>query len=278
MVEIGRRHKLRAVRAAPPGLFLDGEDLGEILLPGSLIPPGVGIGGDVDVFIYCDSEDRLVATTTMPRVMAGEVECLEVVGGNRQLGAFLDWGLPKDLLLPMRDQTGRIRDGDRVVVFVYVDEVSGRIVASMRLDKFLDREPPRYEPGQRVALLIAEETDLGYKAVIENAHWGLLYHSDLGAGLAVGARLDGYVREIRPDGKIDLTLSRAGRSTVPPLALRIVEALRANGGQLDLDDSSPPELIRARFSVSKKAFKQAIGALYRERRIRLDGGAIRLVE
>jgi len=278
MAEIGRRNTLRALQGSPQGLYLDGGDLGEILLPRRYVASGIAPGREVDVFLYRDSEDRLVATTETPRVMAGECAVLEVVGGNRQTGAFLAWGLSKDLLLPMREQAYRVHPGDKVVAYVFVDTATGRIVASTKLHRHLHKTPPPFREGQRVSLLIAEESDLGYTAVVENTHLGLLYFSDLGSPLDFGQRIDGYIREIRPDGKIDLALNSTGRGRVPPLAQQIADALRANGGFLPVDDNTPPETIREKFSTSKKAFKQALGSLYRERRVRFENGGTRLVE
>ena len=278
MSAIGQRNTLRILRQAPPGFYLDAGDLGEILLPGRYIPQGARIGDDLDVFIYRDSEDRLVATTETPLAVVGEFASLRVVGIDRQIGAFLDWGLSKDLLLPIREQARRVFPGDRVVVRVCLDPRTGRIIASARLGAHLDLTPAAYVEGQRVALLISAETPLGYNAIVENAHSGLLYRGELAGPLDLGQRLDGYVRTVRPDGKLDLALDPAGYQRVVPLAVRILDALRANGGQLDCDDDSSPEAIRAMFATSKKAFKQALGALFRGRRIRFTNPGISLVE
>jgi len=278
MATIGHRNLLSVVREAPPGLYLDGGDLGEILLPGRYIPKGTKPGDALDVFVHRDSEDRLVATTESPRACAGDFACLKVVSFNSQIGAFLDWGLTKDLLLPIREQARRVRVGESVVVHVFLDPRSDRIVATTRLRRHLNLTEPRYAVGQRVRLLIAEETPLGYKAVVENAHWGLLYKSDLGSPLAIGQRADGYVRLVRPDGKIDLSLDPAGYARVGPLTEKILDALRSNGGRLKFGDRSTPEEIRAAFGTSKKAFKQALGALYRQRRVRIVGDSIEMAE
>jgi len=277
MASIGERNALRVVREAPPGLYLDGEDLGEILLPGRYIPKGAAPGDYLEAFIHRDSEDRLVATTEIPRACVGEFAVMKVVSVNPQIGAFLDWGLSKDLLLPIREQIRRVAVGDPVAAYVFLDPKSGRIAATAKLDDHLDRTPPPYIAGQRVRLLIADETPLGYKAIIENAHWGLLYKTDLGSPLSIGQELEGYVRAIRPDGKIDLGLDPAGYGRIAPLTEQILEALQAGGGRLEFNDRSTPEEIRARFGTSKKAFKQAIGALYREHRIRISENGIESV-
>ena len=278
MTAIGQRALLRVVREAPPGLYLDGEELGEILLPRRYIPAGTVAGDELDVFVHRDSEDRLVATTEKPEAVVGEFACMRVVDTHPGMGAFLDWGLSKDLLLPNREQSRKVQAGERVIAGVILDTSTGRIIASTRLNALLDRIPPSYEKGQRVSLLIAAATPLGYKAIVENAHWGMLYKTDLSGQLDAGQRLEGYIREIRPDGKIDLALDRAGYRRVVPLAIQILEAVKENGGRLDFDDDSPPEAIRATFGTSKKAFKQALGALLRGRRIRFDHPGISLVE
>jgi uncharacterized protein len=274
MASIGERNALRIVREAPPGLYLDGEELGEILLPGRYIPKGAVPGDYLEAFIHRDSEDRLVATTEIPRACVGEFAVMKVVSVNPQIGAFLDWGLSKDLLLPIREQIRRVAVGDPVAAYVFLDPKSGRIVATARLDEYLDRTPSPYIEGQRVRLLIADETPLGFKAIVENAHWGLLYKTDLGSPLAIGQELEGCVRAVRPDGKIDLSLDPAGYARIAPLTDQILDALKAAGGRLEFNDRSSPEEIRAKFGTSKKAFKQAIGALYRQRSIRISENGI----
>jgi len=274
MATIGKRNHLTALRQAPPGYFLDGGPHGEILLPGKFIPAGLLPGGVVDVFVYRDSEDRLVATTGSPLAEVGDFACLEVVGVQPGIGAFLNWGLEKDLLLPRREQSGFLRVGSRVVVHICLDEKSDRIIATMRLHRWFSKSPPEFAKDEPVKLLISGETPLGYNAVVNNAHRGLLYNSDLAGPLEIGSLLDGYVRAVRPDGKLDLGLDRTGFSRIAPLTDQILEALRNAGGTIPLSDSSSPEAIRAAFGVSKKAFKQAVGILYRKRLVRLEAGSI----
>lgn len=274
MAIIGRRNRLTAVRQAPPGFFLDGGTRGEILLPGKYIPADLKVGGEVDVFIYRDSEDRLVATTGKPFAEVGDFAFLEIVGVQPGIGAFLDWGLEKDLLLPRREQSGFLRVGQRVVVHIFLDEKSDRIAATMRLHRWFSKVPPAYAKDQAVRLMISGETPLGYNAIVDNAHRGLLYNSDLAGPLEIGKVLDGFVRTVRPDGKLDLALDRTGFARIAPLTEQILNALMAAGGSLPYDDSSSPEAIRAAFGVSKKAFKQAVGILYRQRLIRIEAGAI----
>jgi predicted RNA-binding protein (virulence factor B family) len=276
MAILGKINLLRVVRGAPPGFYLDGGAFGEILLPGSLIPAGARIGGEVEVFVYRDSEDRLVATSQKPLAQAGEFASLRVVAVNPRIGVFLDWGLDKDLLLPLREQTGPLRTGELVIVRVMIDERSQRIVASARLNRHLNLIRPAYAEGQAVRLLVTGETPLGYNVIVENAHPALLYKSDLGQPLFAGATFRGYVRRMREDGKIDVALDQAGHHRVVSLTDAILEKLRASGGRLPLHDGSSPEEIRAALGMSKKAFKQAIGALYKSRRLVIEQHGIRL--
>ncbi|MEI8045449.1 MAG: S1-like domain-containing RNA-binding protein [Verrucomicrobiota bacterium] len=278
MAIIGKRNTLKVLRDAAPGVYLDGGEHGEILLPNRYVPRGIVMGAQLEVFVYRDSEDRLVATTDTPRATVGDVAALKVISINRQIGAFLDWGLAKDLLLPFREQTSPVRVGQEVVVRVYLDQKSGRIVASMRLGSASAAGAPALQPGQPVEFLISEKTDLGYKAVVEGAHRGLLYHDNIAVPVAVGQRFKGFVRGVRPDGKIDLSLDQAGYRRVAPLAVRIVQALERNGGALAMDDDSAPGEIRKAFGASKKAFKQALGTLYKARRICFCKPGIRLLD
>jgi len=278
MADLGRRNALPILRDARPGLYLDGGADGEILLPRRYVTPHTVVGALVDVFVYRDSEDRLVATTETPLAMVGDFAALRVVSVQPNIGAFLAWGLSKDLLLPRREQTSSLHEGDIVVVRVAVDEKSRRIVASSRLNRWLNTAPPMYAPEQAVSLLVCGKTALGYNAIVESAHLGLLYFSDLAQALRIGETIAGYVRMVRPDGKIDLALDRAGYVRVKPLGEQIVEALTAAGGALPFHDKSSPAEIRDKFGVSKKAFKQALGALYRKRRIAIEPTEIRLLE
>jgi predicted RNA-binding protein (virulence factor B family) len=278
MAIIGKRNQLSIARASSPGLYLDGGELGEILLPGRYIPKNLVPGMKLDVFIYLDSEDRLVATTETPRAMVGEFAWLKVLSVNPRVGAFLDWGLAKDLLLPFREQEKPVRPGLWVAVYVYLDEHTKRIVASTRLHRHLDRQEPNYREGQPVSFLVTSQTPLGYNAIVENAHRGLLYRDNLSAPVQPGQKLRGFIRKIRPGGKIDLSLDASGYKRVAPLTERIAEALRRNGGRLGFDDDTAPEVIRTQFASSKKTFKQALGALYKARRIRFTNPGIEMVE
>jgi predicted RNA-binding protein (virulence factor B family) len=278
MANIGKRNTLTVVRDSSPGLYLDGGEHGEILLPNRYVPHRIKTGDPIEVFVYRDSEDRLVATTETPRATVGEIATLKVISINQRVGAFLDWGLTKDLLLPFREQTGPVRAGQEVVVRVYIDQKTQRIVASMKLDRDSAVEPPDYRPGRPVEFLITEKTALGYKALVEGKHSGLLYHDGLSTPVTIGKQLKGFVRTLRPDGKIDLVLEQPGYRRVAPLALRIVQTLQRNEGRLGVDDDSSPEAIRQAFGASKKAFKQALGTLYKARRIRFSKPGIELLD
>lgn len=278
MATIGRRNTLSIVRESAPGLYLNGGELGEILLPGRYIPRELKQGEKLDVFIYRDSDDRLVATTETPLAMVGEFACLKVVNVNQRIGAFLDWGLAKDLLLPFREHTGPVHAGQKVVVAVYLDPQTNRIVASARLRRHFSRDTPTYATGQPVGLLVTGQTPLGYHVIVANAHEGLLYRDQVAVPIEIGQKLKGFVRLVRPGGKIDVSLDSSGYQRVAPLQLQIVQALERNGGRLEFDDDSPPEAIRTAFGVSKKAFKQTLGALYKSRRIRFLRPGIELLE
>lgn len=274
MALLGKINILTVLKDAPPGLYLDGGDLGEILLPGDSIPPGAGPDDELQVFLYRDSEDRLVATTHDPLACVGDFAALKVKQVHPTIGAFLDWGLNKDLLLPMREQERRVHKGDIVVVFVFIDEVSQRIIATTRWREHLSATPPNYSEGAPVSLLIAGESPLGYNAIVDNTHVGLLFRSELGSALQVGDKCKGYVRNVRPDGKLDLGLDPEGYQRIAPLADRILTALRSQDSKLPVHEGSSPEDIRAAFQTSKKAFKQAIGNLYRQRLIEINGADI----
>jgi predicted RNA-binding protein (virulence factor B family) len=278
MATIGKRNKLPILRGSSPGIYLDGGSLGEILLPNRFVPPRVAPGDRLDVFIYRDSEDRLVATTETPRATVGEVASLKVVSIHPRVGAFLDWGLSKDLLLPFREQTAAVMVGREVLVRVYLDPKTQRIVASMRIDRGAPAKPAGLRAGQPVEFVLTEKTELGFKALVDASYSGLLYHEGIITPVKVGQKLQGFVRAVRPDGKVDLTLQEPGFRRVAPLAMRIVRALEKAGGRLDLDDDVSPEAIREAFDASKKAFKQALGTLYKARRIRFLKPGIELLD
>ena len=277
MAQLGKRNLLTVLRSAAPGLYLDGGTRGEILLPGKLIPTGAVVGGKVDVFVYRDSEDRLVSTTQQPVAGVGEFAYLRVAAVNPRIGVFLEWGLEKDLLLPIREMDGPLNPGDRVAVQVVLDERTDRLIASARFNRRLDQTPPPYHEGESVRLFVASRSPLGFNLVVNNAHRGLIYHTDIAQPLKIGDVVPGYIRAIRPDGKLDLALGQAGHRRIGPMSEQVLAILTERGGRLPYHDNSLPEEIRDVFGMSKKAFKQAIGALFKERKIMIDPDGISLV-
>jgi len=277
MVEIGRVNTLEVVRETDNGLYLDGRELGEILMPKKFITDEVRKLGWADVFVYTDSEDRLVATTEKPLAMVGDFAFLKVVSVSR-FGAFLDWGLPKDLLVPFREQKADMVEGRSYLVFLFLDVLTKRIAASAKLDKFLDNTPPEYEPGDEVQLMIAEETDLGYKAIVNSEHWGMLYKNQLYQSLSQGQKITGYINKVRDDDKIDLLLEKPGYEKVDAISQKILDELKQNRGFMAVSDNTSPEMIKALFGISKKNFKKAIGSLYKKRMITFNSDGIRLVK
>jgi len=277
MADIGKYNTLRIVKFTDFGVYLDGSELGEILLPRRYVRGDLRAGDRVEIFLYLDSEDRLVATTEKPLAIVGEFAFLKVKAVN-EVGAFLDWGLPKDLLVPFREQRLPMAEGRSYFVFLYFDGASRRIAASARLNKFIDPAPPAYAEGQAVDLLIVKRTELGFSAIINNAHWGVLYENEIFQDLHIGQRVKGFVKKVREDQKIDLRLQKSGYLKVTDLTETILNALRDNGGFLEITDHSPPEKIKALFGTSKKAFKMAVGALYKKRLIALEDKGLRLIE
>lgn len=277
MIKIGEMNELAVARAVDFGLYLDGGDFGDILLPNRYVPEGCQIDDVLNVFIYTDSEDRLIATTETPYAMVGEFACLQAVEVTG-IGAFLDWGLPKDLLLPLGEMKNRVKPGQYCVVRVFLDEQTGRVAASARLNQFLDKSAPSYEEGEEVRLLITSQTDLGYRAIINNAHWGVLFNSDLAGPLQIGAHIKGFVKRVRSDGKIDLTARKFDFKAVTGFLEVIMAKLEAEGGFLPLTDKTDPKYIYEMFGVSKKVFKKAVGALYKQRLIMIEEDGIRKVE
>lgn len=275
MAKIGERASLKILREKSFGLYLDGGELGEVLLPHREVPKDNVIGADLDVFVYTDSEDRPVATLAKPKAMPGEfarLKCVEVTG----VGAFLDWGLPKDLLVPFREQKARMEPGRTYLVRVHFDEVSGRIMASTRITRFLDKTPHHFKPGDEVDLVIFAKTDLGYKAIVNGTHSGLIFAEGVFQELQPGEKTKGYIAGVRPDGKIDLTLHAAGRGKVMSLEERILAELEARGGFWAIGDHSSAAEIHDELGVSKRTFKQAIGGLFKKGSISIEDRGIRL--
>ncbi|WP_287642149.1 S1 RNA-binding domain-containing protein [Bacteroides sp.] len=276
-IELGKFNRLKVVKQVDFGMYLDDDIEGEILLPKRYVPQDCKVGDELDVFIYLDNEERLVATTQQPLVQVGQFACLEVAWVN-QYGAFLNWGLMKDLFVPFSEQKMKMQVGKRYVVHVHLDEESFRIVASAKVDRYLSKEKVDYVPGQEVEVLIWQKTDLGFKAIIENRFGGLLYDSEIFQPLHTGMRLKAYVKQVRDDGKIDLMLQKPGAGKVDDFAKTLLEHIRSNGGRTPLNDKTPAEEIYAMFGVSKKTFKKAVGDLYKKRLVVLQDDGIVLAK
>lgn len=277
MVEIGKINTLSLVRETENGVYLDGEEHGEILMPQKFVTDEVKANGEANVLVYTDSEDRLVATTETPIAMVGEFAVLKVVE-NSQFGAFLDWGLPKDLLVPFREQRSKMVEGNSYLVYVFLDLQTNRIAASAKLDKFLDNTPPEYEMGDEVDLVIVEETDLGFKAIVNMEHWGILYKNQVYQKLSSGQKTKGYINKVRADEKIDLLLEKPGYEKVDAISQKILDELKENRGFMAVSDKSSPDMIQAMFGISKKNFKKAIGGLYKKRLISFESDGIKLLD
>jgi predicted RNA-binding protein (virulence factor B family) len=276
MAEIGKINHLYVIKELDFGIYLDGGDLGEILMPRQYVPEGTQPEDMIDAFIYLDSEDRLVATTLKPKAMVEEFALLKVVSVT-QVGAFLNWGLPKDLFVPFREQRQPMEEGKKYLVYVYLDQNSKRIAASSKIEQFLDNIPVDYDEGEEVDLIIVNPTDLGYNAIIDNSHLGVLYKNEVFQELSPGDKVQGYIKKIRTDGKIDLSLVKAGYEKISEFADKIIDQLEKHNGFLPFTDKSSPEDIYKTFKFSKKNFKAAIGALYKKRMIALEENGIRLV-
>ena len=275
-INLGKFNTLRVVKEVDFGMYLDGGIEGEILLPRRYIPEGCRPGDELKVFIYLDQEERLIATTQKPLVQVGEFACLKVAWVN-QYGAFLDWGLMKDLFVPFREQKTKMEVGKRYVVHTHLDEESYRIVASAKVERYLSKERAPYEPGEKVNVLVWQKTDLGFKVIIEHQYAGLLYEREIFQSLHVGLKTQAYIKKVREDGKIDLSIRKPGQAGVKDFATFLLEHIRSNGGRLLLTDKSPAEEIYALFGVSKKTFKKAVGDLYKKRLVTLQEDGIRLV-
>ncbi len=274
IAEIGKYCELRVVKLLDFGAYLDGGDKGEILLPISQVPPNTEIDNMVEVFLYTDSEDRLIATSKEPTATVEQFAVLQVVEVNKT-GAWLDWGLDKHLLVPFREQKQDMEEAKSYLVYIYLDHESQRCVASSKLDKFLDNIPAEYAEWQEVDILIHNKTDIGYTAVINNLHSGLLYENEVFQKLNRGQKMKAYINRIREDEKIDLILEKPGYSKIDSISQSILDKIKQNSGYLLMTDKSSPEEIKKEFGISKKNFKKAIGTLYKQKLIIIEEKGIR---
>lgn len=278
MVQLGQYNTLPVSKLVDFGLYLDGGDGLEILMPKRYVPEGAKPGDELRVFVYQDAEARLIATDEHPYATVGQFASLRINSVN-QVGAFADWGTSKELLVPHREQAQDMEEGRRYIIYIYIDQVSGRIAGTSKLDKHLDNIPPTYKEGEEVEALVWKRTPLGYKVIINNQHTGLIYNNQIFQDVHIGERLRAWVKGIREDDKIDLSLQPMGyRQMIDPAEASILKALHLHNGFMPVTDHSTPELIAIEFQLSKKAFKKAIGALYKQRRIALHEDGIELLE
>lgn len=274
-MKVGRIQTLKVSRISDYGLYLTDDEGQEVLLPNRFVSLANAVGDEIEVFVYHDSEDRLVATTDKPLITEGRVAYLKVIDKNIH-GAFLDWGVSgKDLFLPNRNQQGGVLAGRSYVVWLYVDNITGRCVATMKLKGFIDNDVITVEPRQKVDLLIASESPIGYRAIINSRHWGMIYKNQIFSDVRVGDSLEGYVRRITEDNRIDLSLRREGYDGVAASAETLYSLLRNNGGVLSVGDDSSPEEVHAVTQMSKKVFKRAVGMLLKRGDIVAEGHQIK---
>ena len=276
-IKLGDYNLMRVVKEVDFGMYLDGGVEGEILLPSRYVPKGLKVGDEISVFVYLDQDERPVATTLQPLAKVGDFAYLEVAWVN-EYGAFLNWGLMKDLFCPFREQKKRMEMGQGYIVHVGIDEDSYRMVASAKVEHYLSREMPPYAHGDKVSLLVWQKTELGFKVIIDNEFAGLVYADQVFRPLTTGDRLNGYVDRVRPDGKIDVTIQPTGRCNTEEFSEVLLQYLKDNNGHCDLGDKSPAELISDRFKVSKKTFKKAVGDLYKRRLIELSDNGLTLLQ
>lgn len=277
MFNLGVKNTLRILRGTSVGMYLGDDEGNDVLLPKKYIPDDVIVGDDIEVFIYRDSEDRIIATTLEPKVQLNEFAYLQVMAVTG-IGAFLDWGLEKDLFVPFKEQNKKLAPEDWCAVYVYLDEETDRLVGSCKVNKFFEKENIELEIGQEVDLFVFEETNLGLNAVINNKYKGLIYENEIFQRIKLGTRTKGYIKNIREDKLIDVSLQKQGYANIEPNAEKILEKLKANNGFLDVTDKSDANYIMYQLEMSKKTFKKAVGGLYKQRLIRLEDDGIYLAE
>ena len=276
-IELGKFNQLEVVKEVDFGLYLDGGEEGEILLPTRYVPEGCQVGDMLNIFLYLDIDERLIATTLTPLVQVGQFACLEVAWVN-QFGAFLNWGLMKDLFVPFSEQKMKMQVGRKYVIHAHLDDESYRIVASAKVERYLSKDIPDYAPGTEVDILIWQKTDLGFKAIIDNKHSGLLYENEIFCTLETGMQMRAFVKQVREDGKVDLILQKPGFEKIDDFSKTLLDYIKEHGGRIHLNDKSPAEDIYDTFGVSKKTFKKGVGDLYKKRLISLQENGITLAE
>ncbi len=275
MIKLGDYNTLTVVKEVDFGIYLDGGDEGEILMPKRYVPEGIKPGDQIETFVYLDNEERPVATTERPLAKVGDFAYLEVAWVN-EYGAFLKWGLMKDLFCPFREQKKRMEIGESYIVHVHLDDDSYRIMASAKIERYFDERAPMFRHGQEVDLLVWQKTEMGFKVIIDNCYPGLVYEDQVFRYIHTGDRTKGYINTVRPDGKVDVTLQPTGRQQTLDFSEELLQYLKDHGGHCDLGDKSDAEDIKYRFHVSKKTFKRAVGDLYKRRLITIADDGLRL--
>jgi len=277
MIELGRINNLEILRDTSVGLFLGDDEGNDVLLPNKYVPANYEIGESIKVFCYLDYDERPVATTLEPDIMLGEFRLLQVAEVN-EFGAFMQWGLEKHLLVPFREQRDKMKEGQWYVIHCYLDERSGRLVGSNKLDRFLSNDSVDLKEWEQVDLVVTRQTDLGWEVIVNERHKGLVYFNEVFKPINIGDVIPGCVKTIRKDNKLDISLQPLGSKVLEPAAKKIYEVLKENGGFLGLHDKSAPEEIRDVFQMSKKTFKKGLGTLYKERKIKIEPDGITIQE
>jgi len=276
MVNVGQYNTLKVVKEVDFGMYLDGgED--EILLPKRYVPPGLKTGDEISVFIYHDNDGRLIATTQRPIAIVGEIAMMEVADVNTS-GAFMKWGIMKDVFVPIALQEKRMRPGDHRLVMLFIDEKTGRVTGTEKIDKYLSNYELTVKDHDPVDLVVYQKTDIGYKVIVNSRHMGVIHSNEIFRELETGEKIKGFVKHVRPDNKLDISIGSKGYTRVPEEEGKIVSLLKDNNGYLPYNDKSSPEDIYAFFGMSKKTFKMTLGALYKKRKITFTQTGTKLEE
>lgn len=278
MIQIGKYNTLEVIKHVDFGVYLDGGPFGELLLPLKYVPDGIEPGDEVEVFVYSDSEDRLITTTKDPIAIVGEFGVMEAKEVN-EYGAFLEWGVEgKDLMVPFRQQRKQMEPGKKYLVYVYLDEVTERIVGTNKLNKLLEDKSTEFEFKEEVDIIVVTPSDLGYRVIVNKKYWGTLYQNEVFEQLNIGDRRKGFVKKLREDHRLDISLQQPGVGEIDRSSGQVLEAIKSHDGFLPLTDKSPPEAIYDLLKMSKKSFKRAIGNLYKQRLVTLEKNGVRLKE
>ncbi len=277
MIEVGKFNDLKILRNTSVGLYLGDISGEDVLLPNKYCPESYEIGDEIEVFVYRDNEERKIATNLRPKILLHEFELLQV-NEVSEIGAFLDWGLEKELMVPFREQRQKMEEGRWYIVYLELDEKTDRLFATNRIEKYLQNEELTVHTGQEVEIMVMQKTDLGFSVIVNNQHKGLIFDNEIFRELSIGERLRGFVKLVRPDNKLDISIQPIGfENTIDLNAERIIQELKKNKGSLPFSDKSEPAEIYSRFGMSKKAFKKAIGTLYKEKKINILPEEITLV-